>query len=88
MLRHGAIAFVMAIALLPAQAAASIVSEWNKVALAEVRIASRVGPPIIARALAITHTCIYDAWAAYSPMAIGTVLGGSLRRPEVERTET
>ena len=87
MLRHGAIAFVMAIALLPAQAAASIVSEWNKVALAEVRIASRVGPPILARALAITHTCIYDAWAAYSPMAIGTVLGGSLRRPEVERTE-
>ena len=87
MLRHGAIAYVMAIALLPAQAAASIVSEWNKVALAEVRIASRVGPPILARALAITHTCIYDAWAAYSPMAIGTVLGGSLRRPEVERTD-
>jgi len=40
-----------------------------------------------ARELAIVHTCIYDAWAAYSKDAVGTQLGGSLRRPEWERTE-
>lgn len=75
------------VALVPVQATASIVSDWNKVALAEVRINSRVGPPIMARALAIAHTCIYDAWAAYDVRAVGTVLGGSLRRPVEERTD-
>lgn len=55
-------------------------------ALVEVR-ASKQGPPIAARALAITHTCIYDAWVAYDRVAIGTELGSSLRRPDVEHTE-
>ena len=46
---------------------------------------SKLGPPMVARALAIAHTCIYDAWAAYDHKAVGTRLGGSLRRPPVER---
>ncbi len=41
---------------------------------------------MVARALAIAHTCIYDAWAAYDGKAVGTRLGGSLRRPARERT--
>jgi hypothetical protein len=41
---------------------------------------------MVARALAIAHTCIYDAWAAYDHKAAGTRLGGSLRRPPPERT--
>ncbi|MGB8475635.1 MAG: vanadium-dependent haloperoxidase [Candidatus Acidiferrum sp.] len=41
-----------------------------------------------ARALAIVHTCIYDAWAAYDEKAVGTQLSGALRRPASERTET
>ena len=41
---------------------------------------------MVARSLAILHTCIYDAWAAYDPAAIGTRLGGALRRPAAERT--
>jgi hypothetical protein len=41
---------------------------------------------MVARALAITHTCIYDAWAAYDQRAVGTRLGGSLRRPARERS--
>jgi hypothetical protein len=41
---------------------------------------------MVARALAIAHTCIYDAWAAYDNKAVGTRLGGSLRRPAKERT--
>ena len=85
--RRPAREFVCLLAVFSWPASASIVSEWNKVALAEVRVASKQGPPIIARALAITHTCIYDAWAAYDSKAVGTVLGGSLRRPASERTD-
>jgi hypothetical protein len=41
---------------------------------------------MVARALAILHTCIYDAWAAYDPVAMGTRLGDDLRQPASERT--
>ncbi len=41
---------------------------------------------MVARALAVLHTCIYDAWAAYDSTAVGTRLGGTLRRPAAERT--
>ncbi|MGH9754624.1 MAG: DUF6851 domain-containing protein [Blastocatellia bacterium] len=45
-----------------------------------------MGPPIAARAFALTHTCIFDAWAAYDPVAVGTRLGGTLRRQAAEHT--
>ncbi|GAA5066208.1 hypothetical protein HNP84_001182 [Thermocatellispora tengchongensis] len=72
----------------PAQATAgpSVVVRWNQALLAAVR-AGTLGPPMVARALAVVHTCAYDAWAAYDPVAVGTRLGGSLRRPEAERTD-
>ncbi len=38
-------------------------------------------PTVVARALAVVHTAMYDAWAPYDPVAVGTRLGGSLRRP-------
>jgi hypothetical protein len=63
----------------------SVVVRWNDAALQGVRD-SKIGPPMVARALAIVHTCIYDAWAAYDNVAVGTRLGGSLRRPPAERT--
>ncbi len=47
---------------------------------------SKLGPPMVARALAIAHTSIYDAWALYDDKAVGTRLGSSLRRPARERT--
>src|SRR5829696_885121 len=53
---------------------------WSEQALAAIR-ALKTGPTINARALAIVHTAMYDAWAAYDPVAVGTRLGGSLRRP-------
>src|SRR6266487_4808869 len=68
-----------------AQPGDSVVIEWNEVFLQGVRDA-KLGPPMVARALAIGHTCIYDAWAAYDNKAVGTRLGGSLRRPPPERT--
>ena len=41
---------------------------------------------MVARELAVAHTAMYDAWAAYDAIAVGTRLGGSLRRPANERT--
>ena len=61
------------------------VVRWNEAALEAIRI-THPGPPMVARALAILHTCIYDAWSAYQPQAVGTRLGGTLRRPAAERT--
>src|SRR5438552_14017509 len=56
-----------------------VVVRWNNAALQGVRD-SKIGPPMVARALAIVHTCIYDAWAAYDKHALGTQFGGSLRQ--------
>ena len=63
----------------------NVVLLWNDAVLDAVRV-SRLGPPQVARALAIVHTCMYDAWAAYDAEAAGTRLGTSLRRPRSERT--
>ena len=74
-------------ALARGQSAASdtIVVQWNAAALQGVRD-SRIGPPMVARAMAIVHTCIFDAWAAYDKRAVGTQFGDELRRPKRERT--
>ena len=45
--------------------------EWNSAALQGIRDA-KLGAPMVARALAIVHTCVYDAWAAYDDRAVGT----------------
>src|SRR5256886_652026 len=63
----------------------NVAIQWDNAALQAIRVA-KLGPPIVARALAIVHTVMYDAWAAYDDRAVGTRLGGSLRRPGVERT--
>src|ERR1700738_3784946 len=68
-----------------ADASDTIVVQWNNAALQGVRD-SRIGPPMVARALAIVHTCIFDAWAAYDKRAVGTQFGDKLRRPKRERT--
>ena len=69
----------------PEQNQESVVVRWDEAALEAIRHAY-FGAPIVARALAIVHTCMYDAWAAYDGNAVGTQLGGNLRRPPAERT--
>ena len=54
--------------------------KWDNAAMQGVRDA-KMGAPMAARALAIVHTCMYDAWAAYDGRAVGTQLSGALRRP-------
>ena len=61
------------------------VLRWDGVVLEALR-ATKTPTTIGARALAVAHTCMYDAWAAYDPVAVGTRLGGTLRRPADERT--
>src|SRR5262249_18061344 len=68
-----------------AQTSPNVVIRWNNAALQGVRD-SKLGPPMVARALAIVHTCIYDPWSAYDSRVVGTQLGASLRRPRSERT--
>ena len=52
------------------------------------REVERIGarPTILSRQMGITTTAMYDAWAAYDDKAVGTMLGGKLRRPLEERT--
>jgi hypothetical protein len=45
--------------------------QWNNTALQAVRDLNP-GPTIAARALAIMHTAMYDAWAAFDPVAVPT----------------
>lgn len=62
----------------------SVVIQWDSSILQGVRD-SNIGAPMASRSLAIVHTCMYDAWAAYDDRAVGTQLAGALRRPARER---
>jgi PAP2 superfamily len=65
----------------------NVVLRWNEQLLETIRKnPPATGPTVTARALGVLHTAMYDAWAAYDPVAKGTRLGGSLRRPATERT--
>ena len=43
---------------------ATVVVRWNQALLQAVRD-TRMPPPQVARALAVVHTSMFDAWAAY-----------------------
>ncbi len=62
-----------------------VVLGWNTVALNAVR-AERSAPPVAARALAVVHTAMYNAWAVYDATAVATAPGPVARRPAAERT--
>src|SRR5215218_4474552 len=75
----------------PARAATgdNLVVQWDEVTLQAIRD-TRPPPPAAARALAMVHTAIYDAWAAYDPVAVDTRqrlrVAPALRQPTAERT--
>ncbi|NUN14005.1 MAG: vanadium-dependent haloperoxidase [Myxococcales bacterium] len=67
----------------------SLAYVWLDIAQeATARDVDRYGarPTIISRTLAIWATAMYDAWAAYDKKAVGSRLGGTLRRPATEHT--
>ena len=71
----------------PAGAAAgdSVVLTWNQQVLDTI-VRTKLSPTVAARALAVVHTAVYDAWAAYDPVAVGTRPDGPVRQPATERT--
>lgn len=60
---------------------ATIVAKWNQVTLQAISNTS-LGPTPVSRALGMVHTSIFDAWAAYDPVAIGTQLRDTLQVSE------
>lgn len=69
----------------PAAAQSNAALVWNEATLQSIRNV-RFAPMLAARALAITHTCMYDAWAAYHEHADGAHWIESLRQPAADRT--
>jgi len=63
----------------------NVALQWNETTLDAIRNTS-AAPPVAARAFAMMHTAIFDAWAAYDEFGEGTLFGSALRRPESERT--
>ena len=62
-----------------------VVLKWNEELLQAVRLhPPQTGPTITARALGVLHTAIYDAWAAYDPVAKGVYYR---QKPYPQRTE-
>ncbi|MEL6552819.1 MAG: DUF6851 domain-containing protein [Cyanobacteria bacterium J06621_11] len=55
-----------------------VLLRWNSTSLQAIS-RSQMAPTSTARAIALTSTSMYDAWAAYDPTAIGTQLGDSLQ---------
>lgn len=68
-----------------AETETGIVRGWNALALRAIR-ATQPGLPQATRALALLHTCMYNAWAAYDDDARQTVHGRAVRLPRAERS--
>ncbi len=63
--------------------------QWLDILLeAAAQDVDRIGarPTILSRQMAVCLTAAFDAWAAYDDKAVGSRLGGELRRPPEERT--
>jgi hypothetical protein len=58
----------------------TVVTQWNDAALQAIR-SSGLGPPMVARALAIMHMCMYDAWTSFDPRAVPTRANGLPKVP-------
>lgn len=64
--------------------------EWLDISLevvAREHVRNSPRPTVSSRMFGIVVTSMFDAWAAYDDKAVGTQLGGKLRRPPAERTE-
>ncbi|HVR71569.1 MAG TPA: vanadium-dependent haloperoxidase [Vicinamibacteria bacterium] len=63
----------------------NVVVRWNQALLQSIRNTG-FAPMFAARALAVVHTSMYDAWAAYDEVAVGTRPDGPARQPAAART--
>ena len=60
--------------------AQNVVITWNNAALAAIQ-ATNTPPTVVSRALAMVHTSMFDAWAAYDTKAIGSLPNSPARQP-------
>ena len=85
-MRESSIAFLVTAALLfnavfPAAAQTpTVVVQWNNAILNAI-VATATPPTVAARALAVVHTAMYDAWAAYDTTAVGSMAAAPSRQP-------
>jgi hypothetical protein len=73
-------------ALVAAQPGDNAVLVWDEAILQGIRD-TKPGPTIAARALAVAHTAMFDAWAAYDARAVATRPHRDWRRPSSEATD-
>ncbi len=64
----------------------SVVIQWNAALLEAVR-RTNFRPMWTARALAMVHTAMFDAWAAYDTVAVGVSWDQDIRRPLRDRSD-
>jgi hypothetical protein len=62
----------------------NVVLDWNSAALRAIRNTA-FAPVRAARAFAVLHTCMYDAWALYDDVAVGIHWGTLVRERRSER---
>ena len=55
----------------PPASTPTLVVRWNETLLECIRV-QRLGPPMTARAIAMTYTAGFDAWACYDAVAVPT----------------
>src|SRR5690606_26081365 len=55
--------------------------QWNQLTLEAIKI-TNTSPPLAARALAMVHTAMYDAWSVYNKCAFGTSTSRYIKRYE------
>jgi len=84
----GILLFAAAAALpaLPTQEGDNAVLVWDEAILQGVRD-TKPGPTVAARAIAIAHTAMFDAWSAYDAVAVPTRPHRGWRRPPSEATD-
>ncbi len=68
------------------QAGDNVVLKWNEALLQAVR-ETKPGPTVVARAIAVVHAAIFDAWAAYDAVAVPTRPHREWRRPSGEQDD-
>lgn len=71
--------------LLNAQSEPSLVAQWNN-AILLAAFESGYNSLILARAIAIVHNAMFNAWAAYDSKAISDPATGFCRQPKPKRT--
>ena len=63
----------------------NVALQWNDKAVSAI-LATGTPPTVASRALAIVHSAMYDAWAAYDPKAIGSLSGSPARQSAANST--